>query len=85
MTEDHDEVVKAGAAPLPYIQVGMVVRDPFDGREWTISELYRISGGNVHATLARGQERRTVDPLWIRNEWALAEDFDPEASHRGRR
>lgn len=83
---DCDGVILAGICPLPFVQQGMVVRDPhgavyrviqiYDdgdsfGKSWTWISLESRRLGLVH------QEQSTK----VR-EWTLAEDFDthPAAS-----
>lgn len=87
LTEDRDPIVEAGTTPLPYVQVGMVLRplsaeswpEPQRRQTWEVTDVYEA---NVCHTRIRLLMRDTNVAIVrssesVRAEWMLAEDFDP--------
>lgn len=86
ITDDpEDEVLPAGLAPLPYVQVGMRLRDPAHaGVTWEVEQVLDddesepICEVGTVATLRRCVvRRRTVRCPELRAGWVLAAEFDP--------
>lgn len=83
----REPIVKAGTSPLPYVQVGMVLRPlsaaswphPENLQTWTVTGIDEdVRDKTVARLLMTGSnvvlERSSAS---VRVEWTLAEDFDP--------
>lgn len=82
MIDENDEdaiIPKEHPNPLPYIQCGMVLRDPIDGttRTWTVADIYEIGEATVADLVSSDRRRETVPCPTLRHRWLLARDFDP--------
>ncbi len=91
MSDEKQEIIKAGTRPLPYVQVGMRVRHPSDSATWWEVECVRedVSATwreETVAVLRSSDVRRMTVVTEIVRGWTLAEDFEPdEAMERGER
>jgi hypothetical protein len=74
--DDRDPIIPAGTRPLPYVQVGMVLRPMSDA--WRVLDIWSDNGmPRVRLRQVGGSGDLVLSSPYVRERWRLAEDFDP--------